>query len=386
MKILQALQQKSARILTKENASFSYPIAWQKKELSRFPEPVDDIERSYFQYRCQMRLAKRCAPTLLNAASLLLLPLFQLKLSRQEPVSAQQPTDAVFAYEGRPNILPNSLQQVFPRWVQCSDFQNCAALNANDIRFLRRLRYRYPFSFFFRFKCMLKIAMYRSMLDQYAPKAVIVSEEYSFTSSLLTAYCREQGVEHINVMHGEKGYYIRDSFFHFDRCYVWSEFYQRLFMQLRAEPSQFLTELPPALLPWTEMRVEKEVDYTYYLQAEYGTALRIIAAQLNRLRSSGCTVAVRLHPVYSDRKAVSQIFDGCIVEDPKKMPIETSILRTRHVIAKCSTVLLQAHINGVPIVIDDVSEPENFHKLQEMQYHILECEHFLLSELPEQER
>ena len=380
MNILQVLKQKSAGILVKENAPFSYAASWQQKELFRFPQPADDVERSYFQYCCQMHLAKSYAPALLNLAGLLLLPLFRLRSARQRTATPPQTADAVFAYGGRPDILPASLQQEFPDWVQCRDFQNHTALNAEDIQFLRKLRRRYPFSFFFRFKCMLKIAMYRPMIDTYAPKAIIVSEEYSFTSSFLTAYCHHLGIEHINVMHGEKLFYIRDSFFRFDRCYVWDESYRKLFCALRAEPAQFRVELPAAMQPWGKSDVEKSVDYTYYLQAEKPETLSAIADVLRTLRECGYTVAVRPHPIYSDKAAVEALFSFCLIEDKAEIDILTSVLRTRHAVSAYSTVLYQAYLNGVPAVIDDVSDPTQYEKLRETRYHMLDVEHTLLSE------
>lgn len=385
MKILQVLKQKSAGILTKENAPLSYPASWQQKELSRFPEPADDVERAYFQYCCQMHLAKSYAPALLNFAGLLLLPLFRLRFARQRTATPPQTADAVFAYGGRPDILPASLQQEFPGWVQCRDFQSHTALNQEDIRFLRKLRRRYPFSFFFRFKCMVKVAMYRPMINTYAPKAIIVSEEYSFTSSLLSAYCKSLGVEHINVMHGEKLYYIRDSFFHFDRCYVWDGFYRKLFCALRAEPAQFRVELPAAMQPWEKGDTPPEIDLTYYLQAESPAQLQRIAGVLHTLAQQGMVIAVRPHPLYSDRAAVEKLFSFCLIEDNAALDIRTSVLRTRRAASLYSTVLMQAHISGTVPVIDDLTSPEHFAQLQDLKYIMLDKPHQLLSEIVRKE-
>ena len=88
---------------------------------------------------------------------------------------------------------------------------------------------------------MVKLAMYRYQYEVYHPKAMIVDEEYSYTSSFLTEYCHRLGVEHIDIMHGEKLYFIRDTFFCFDRCYVWDGYYRDLFCQLRAEPTAELS-------------------------------------------------------------------------------------------------------------------------------------------------
>ena len=82
----------------------------------------------------------------------------------------------------------------------------------------------------------------------------------------------------------------------------------------------------------------------------------------------GKKVAVRPHPRYSDMKYVEEYFGELVIEDVKTLPIEKSILRTKTVIAVYSTVLNQAYSNGIPIVIDNISAPEKYKKLEELQY------------------
>ena len=228
---------------------------------------------------------------------------------------------------------------------------------------------------------MVKLAMYRYQYEVYHPKAMIVDEEYSYTSSFLTEYCHRLGVEHIDIMHGEKLYFIRDTFFCFDRCYVWDGYYRDLFCQLRAEPTQFRIELPPAMQPWDAQGVEKTVDYTYYLQVETPQMLEKIAESLQKLRKNGAKVAVRPHPLYSDMEIVRRLFPDFEIEANTEIGIETSILRTRHVVGLYSTVLYQAHINHVPVVVDDLTDPERFTQLAELKYMMLSLHHTLLSEI-----
>ena len=379
MSLLGHLKSVAETLTKKKSSEFSVPVAVQRDFLSAFPEPTDDLERSYNQYLCQMKLEGKGTAALYHLAGLVLLPVYQRRLLSAKAPDREPPCDAVFLYGGDADILPGSLQVEFPRLVHLQEFQSHFCLTAADKTILAELRKRYPMVFYFRLKCMLKLGMYRWFYETYHPRALIVSSEYSFTSSFLTAWCRQVGIEHINVMHGEKLFYIRDSFFRFDRCYIWSEFYRKLFSQLRAEPTQFHMEAPPCVQPWADRAVKKEVDYTYYLQVEDDATLRVIATQLSHLREKGCSVAVRPHPLYSDDAAVTRIFEGYLIEDPKTLPIRTSILRTQHVISKHSSVLLQAHTNGIPIVIDDVSMPKDFQRLRALQYQMLYEEHTLLS-------
>ena len=78
------------------------------------------------------------------------------------------------------------------------------------------------------------------IFNEYTPKDLYVSAEYSFTSSILTAYCERNRVRHINVMHGEKTFFIREAFSRFHIFYVWDDFYIKLFHQLRANRTEYV--------------------------------------------------------------------------------------------------------------------------------------------------
>lgn len=367
------------------NTLFDVPMARQKAILEGLPEPKDLLKRASAQYRCQMMLERPILRAGYQLAAMLLLPVYRRQLLRRPASRKEETADAVFAFGGPDTILPCSLRQEYPGIRQVRDFQNALFLTREDCSFLRELARRYPTAFYFRFKCMAKLAMYRSLYETYRPKAIIVSEEYSYTSSFLTEYCHRLGVEHINVMHGDKLYDIHDTFFCFDRCYIWDQFYRDLFCELRAEPTQFRMEMPPSMQPWDAQDVEKAVDYTYYLQAETSQMLEKIAKSLQTLQKSGAVVAVRPHPLYSDMETVRRLFSDFEIEETAEVGIETSILRTRHVIGLYSTVLYQAHINHVPVVIDDLTAPERFAQLKSLRYIMLDKPHGLLSALLQEE-
>ena len=384
MNLLQTLKSAVIRLNGLRDPLFAVPVARQKAFLESLPEPEDLLERSYAQYRCQMMMERPILRVMYQAASMLLLPVYRRQLLRRPAPQKMQAADAVFAYGSEDTILPESLRGEFAHICQVRDFQNELFLTGEDCSFLRELARRYPTAFYFRFKCMAKLAMYRSLYETYRPKAIIVSEEYSYTSSFLTEYCHRLGVEHINVMHGEKLYYIRDSFFHFDRCYIWDEYYRKLFCALRAEPTQFRVELPPSMQPWDSQGVEKAVDYTYYLQEEVvpGVYPRIAQA-LKTLQARGMVIAVRPHPRYTPPEAM-RFFQNFLLEDCS-ISIEQSILRTKCAVSLYSTVLLQASINGVEVVIDDLTAPERFAQLGSLRYIMLDKPHGLLSALLQEE-
>ena len=366
------------------NTLFDVPMARQKAFLESLPEPEDLLERSYAQYRCQMMLERPILRAGYQLAAMLLLPIYQRQLLRRPAPRKEQAADAVFAYDSEDTILPESLRGEFADICQVRDFQNALFLTGEDCSFLRELARRYPTAFYFRFKCMAKLAMYRSLYETYRPKAILVSEEYSYTSSFLSEYCHRLGVEHINVMHGDKLYDIHDTFFCFDRCYIWDQFYRDLFCELRAEPTQFRMEMPPSMQPWDAQDTPPEVDLTYYLQAEPTEQRMQIAAALHTLQARGMVIAVRPHPLYCD-DTLLEIFSGFTLEMPGNCSIEQSILRTKCAVSLYSTVLLQASINGVAVVIDDLTAPERFAQLKSLRYIMLDKPHGLLSALLQEE-
>lgn len=361
--------------------------AVQNKYLNSIKEPQDDIERSYFQYLCQegFPVKSRWLPLKRWLSGLLVRGLL-LRTGPERTGSAQgsgQPV-AAFIHAGvTHSIIPASVQEEFR--IQDFPYFGKRRLTRRDRQFFRQTvwkRYRHAGDFCL--KLLLRMEMYSYVLSQGAFQAVITHSEYSYTSSFLTAYCRHLGVEHINVMHGDKFYYIRDSFFHFDRCYIWDEFYRKLFCALRAEPAQFRVELPPAMQPWERSDVPPAVDFTYYLQEESAPGLyRHIAECLRALQKRGAVVAVRPHPRYTPPEA-RECFRDFLWEDPS-IGIEQSILRTGCAVSLYSTVLLQAYVNGVEVVIDDLTAPERFAQLQTLHYIMLDKPHRLLSELVHEE-
>lgn len=280
------------------------------------------------------------------------------------------------------DIIPDEL------YKQYSDILNLnkvgERINKSDKKIIKKLIIQYPLSFEFILKCLIKVRIYRWVIDSYSPEAIIVSEEYSYTSSFLTYFCRKNGITHINIMHGEKLFYIRDSFAEFDQFYVWDSYYENLFKRLRATPAQFIITVPRALI--LKGKYEKKYDYVYYLGGEVKEKLENILKLLLQLKSKGYNVAIRPHPRYSEVALVSKIFKGKIdIEDIKKVEIKESILRAKNIISLYSTVINQAVNSGIPVVIDDITDPEKYKLLYELEYRFVSDKDILLvSELIEQ--
>ena len=381
MNLLQILKKIATDRMVKTDALFTYPIEKQQLFLRTMPQPVSDLQRSYFQYKAQMKRIHRVDVLSQNLLSVFLIGYYWIKIkSNPELIQRDETgTDAVFFQNGiSDSIIPNSLREEFKSIKYCN-YEDALLLTKEDRRTVLSIWKTYPADFYFTFKLMIKIAGYRAQMIAKSPKAVIVSAEYSITSSFLTTYLEKQGIQHINVMHGEKLYTISDSYFRFSRCYVWNQHYIQLFNSLNADKNQYRIEIPPALL-FRGKKIEKKYFLKYYLADTNEEDMKKIAGFLRDFSQKGLHVAVRPHPRFTDMNLVKKIFVDIEIEE-SSVPIEPSILSTEYVTALFSTVLNQAYFNGVQIVIDDYTNKTKYEKLKELQYFIMEKEHKLLSEL-----
>lgn len=365
----------------RNNALFSYDVNKQKKYIAKLGNPRDEIERSYFQYKCQMQFNGKGITFLLNLVSLPMAMFYWIKYGKKVQIDKLERKELVFFRDGKPeNILPKSLRKRYQS-IESNPVEGII-LTIKDKNFIKKIIRRYPFSWQFILKCLIKIGRYSFAIEEYSPEAIVVCAEYSFTSSVLTAYCKQKKIKHIDVMHGEKMYYMRDSFFKFDECYIWNEYYEKVLTSMKAEKKQFIVEVPASLKFDGELNRTKIYDYTYYLGAESEEVLKKISEILNQL--CGKKIAIRPHPRYSNMEIVKKIFSFAIIEDVKKVSIEQSLLQTGAAISLYSTVLNQALCNSIPIIIDNMSNPGNFNKLKELGYVCLYKEHKLLSEILEE--
>lgn len=369
----------ASKIDSNQSNIFTYPVKKQQAYVAHFPEPKDGIERGYFQYRCQMKLMGQPLHFFTNLAALPL-SLYYLATYKSANVVPEQTADAVFFHDGKPfNIVPDSLQARYKNIVSLPT--DGKLLSKEDRRFLNAIFRKYSVSWMLWLKVIIKLAQYSHAITTYSPQAILSCNEYSYTAPILTEYCRTRGVKLINVMHGEKLYYMRDSFACYDEYYVWDQHYVDLLTELRAQKEQFRVELPASMRIPKQDDVRIQYDYTYYLQDESKDTLQVLAKALKSVHNQGMRISIRPHPRYSDIALVKELFDFANIEDHKAVTIEQSLLQTGAVISLYSTVLNQAVSNSIPIVIDDVSKGSAFEKLKELRYIGLSTEHKLLSEI-----
>lgn len=379
MSILQIMNKLADKLAKSNNGVFNVPVAYQKEYLNTLKTPKNDFDRSYNQYLCQMRLNSRWVSLGLNIVSIPMILFYLVKPNNSNAgISCKK---NVFFCDGKPNnIIPKELSILLGDYITINEKKE--ALQKSDFAFFLEILRKHPFSFHFLLKCLLKIRFYSFQIQKYHPDIIVVCNEYSFTSSVMTEYCNRNGIQHINVMHGEKLFYMRDSFFHFNRCYVWDQVYAELFVALRADKEQFVIATPESFDFSKFDQIEIKYDYTYYLGYESGDTLQKIIFAMKTLRRKNYYVNIRPHPRYTDLNELRMYCGGDIdIENTHAVLIEESIMRSRSVISAYSTVLNQAYHNGRNVVIDDYSQPENYNKLFDLGYVMLEVKHEVLSEI-----
>lgn len=382
MTLFQTVKKIGTNRMMKTDALFEFSIDKQKKILRDLPEPKSALERSYFQYKCQIKRMKKIDVFLQNMGSVILLIyyLFSIKQSNSNSLDYKTLTKRVIFFKNglSDTIIPSSIKKEYTQIIQCN-YEDCFRLSTHDYRRIFKVLCQYPFSPMFTFKILIRMAAYRAQIDVFRPQAIMVSSEYSYVSSYMTEYLEDLGIEHINIMHGEKLFTISDAFVRFSRFYVWDEHYVKLFRKLRAGENQFVIERP-ACLEFAVSKVKKNIYLKYYLGDESEGDLKKIALILRQLKVLGKRVVIRPHPRFSDLQLVKQIFYDFEIENVKTN-IEKSVLETEYVVALFSTVLYQAYCNNVKFVIDDCTNSEKFIKLKRMDYICFDKKYMCLSQI-----
>lgn len=352
-----------------DKSFFDITVSEQKKYLDILGDPIDDFDRSYKQYCCQRYLSTKTKGVIFNICSTFLLPMLVLYyLIKGFKKCEVKHVDAVGEFKGMEEIIPDSISLEFEInndvWFEGAELRKC------DIKYVMKFVLHYFYAPYFLVKAIAKIARYSYTINHRTPRSIIVHDEYSYTSSILTHYCEFRNVEHINVMHGEKLFYIGNSFFRYNRMYIWGDHYKKLFMDLKADSKQFVIEIPKSF----RIDIEKEyageyyADYKYYLQIYDENQLRSIINSMNFAVSLGLIVKYRPHPRFSDIQLLEKLVPKESIEYPREVPIVNSIASSKYIVGSFSTVLNQAYYSGKDVIFDDVTYHKEYNKLKELRY------------------
>lgn len=341
----------------------------QIEYLNTLKEPIDDIDRSYNQFKGRHFFYHTFKEIGAEVISFFALPIYGIYclISYIFTPKRKDSYEAVGDFYRFEEVIPNSLRQEFQ--INNNVWNKGRMLSPADIIYLLRIFFRHPVPCFV-FKTAIKLSYYKYTIYCYSPKAIIVHNEASYAGSILTNYCNKIGIEHINVMHGEKLFYLGNVYFRYNRCYVWGEHYKQMFISLKAEPSQFRIEIPESFNINIEKNFRQEYysDYKYYLQIYDENQLKCIVKSLESICQQGETFKLRPHPRFSNIKLLEQIIDKSHIEYPREVPILESIASTKHVVGSYTTVLNQAYYANIDVIFDDVAYKDTFDKLGDLNY------------------
>lgn len=359
---------------------FDIPVEEQKKYLKKLGKAKNDIDRSYKQYLCQMLFVPNWKVYLFDIIAIFLFPIYLLVFLAKgwiiKPKFRYQ-VDCICEDRKMPEILPDTFRKEYH--ISFKEWGHRKYLCSKDVLFILKC-FIQTWSPYMVFKCAVKISEFSYMIHSYRPRAIQECGEYSFTSSLLTAYCNDYGVKHINVMHGEKLFYIRDAYFHYDETYIWHEHYKKLFLSMNAEPSQFIVDVPPSLkIDSSKYSKIAFADYKYYLAGFSEEQIKGVVDSMTFARKEGKRVVYRPHPRYSDLELLRKYVKEEYIEIPGNVDIITSIASADYIVGSFTTVLTQAFLSGKKILLDDMTFKDQYEKVKGMAYFLSSVDANVLS-------
>lgn len=371
--------QKELRDIT-NNGLFKMKYIDQKEYIEKLGAPKDIFQRSYFQYKSQMQFFPLYYRIIINVLSVFLTIYYFFK--RNSNIDKQSKYDAAFITSGvSKEIISNKLFIDSKNIVECSSTGKTMLSKADKEFIFNELIKKYWYSPYFCLKVIVKVSRYSYIFESHQVSRIITYLEFSFASSILTEYCRRKGIEHINVMHGEKLFNIRDSFVEFDKFYVWDEYYKKMFLDLKASENQFIIELPISITNLHLNPNKMMNNLTYYLGNETKEELATIKNNLKLLIKNYDKITVRYHPRYAEIEEIEKIFKDFNIENPEIVSLEESLNNCTYVVSLYSTVLFQAYVVGKDIIIDDISRPSKYKQLKNYKYIMIDKSHSNLSEL-----
>lgn len=357
------------RLAEGDKSYFDVSPVEQKAYLKKLGNAKNDLDRSYKQYKSQFYYKSTIKAILLHLTSIpLLIGLLPYYIIRGWFLKRGNTLEAISRIKETEHCEPDSLVNSLS--IDRTHWGEKGAICADDLLFTLGFSIRYIIHPYFVVKSLYKIAKYSGLIYRYRPSTIIVCDEFSFTSSLLTSLCERHGVTHIDVMHGEKLFDITDAYFRFHRCYVWDEHYRDLFIELNAEPNQFIIELP------LSMRFDKKkylcsdtyADYKYYLDSYDENEIKSIVESMKFIKTEGKTIKYRPHPHYSDLELLRKYVNEEEIEIPANVDILVSISNCQFVVGLHTTVLVQAFFNKQEVILDDVTYKDKYDKLADLRY------------------
>lgn len=378
----------------------------QKEMIDSFPEPKDDYDRVFYNYRCSKKGQKLITTVAFNLIGIAACPFLLLLYSINRIVMVfkekKEFCDAVIIEHTNRVGVKYSIEGRVPQQI-FEEFDNVKTLKTGTFPKISKgvigttplktwviFVAKHPLKGFLNLRVLINLMGIQRIIDIYEPKAIVISRaEWNGISSLTTYSCERQGVEYINLMHGEMLAENSSAFVRFSRFFIWDEDYIDVLGWSRCERSQFVVFTPEI---YTRDETPNKPPRYFLLYALTGNEktgkdenVELLKQELKLITETGRKCKVRPHPRWSDVKYLEEVFKetSIVLEDINTKTATESILESNYVASNYSTILSEAYYLGKKIVIDDVTNPALIEVLKERKYLMLKKEHILLSELKE---
>jgi len=255
-------------------------------------------------------------------------------------------------------------------------------LNFKDVGFILKILFACPrYLIYPELLCrvIIGIAQYSYVINQYHPEVISNFAEGSCWASVLTGYCRELGIKHINIMHGIRYFSSSKAFSEFDTFYVWGKYHLEQFKMMRVSAKNFIIsgnpihrrlrktalntipKQPPRLLIMCEFILLADRRFFF-----------LICDIINQIGSEWAIIC-RLH--YQDieysirfaKKLEYKLQRKVIIEHPCKVPFKDSIRRATIVVGSYTNALTDAWVAGKKCIYLHLPEEDRI-PLQEYHY------------------
>ena len=367
------------------------PYKQQMDFLKQFPDPKDDFERSFFKYKCFCEYCyykKKWILVAYNIGAMILLPSVykNLRKANREKHMIDK-VDAIIENVPRlPNVdvMPDELGERFKniKEVEDIDYSESLLFDTGE-NIYKELKNRYFFHFYFRMIVLQKLGQFSRYLKQYQPDAIVFySCEREFSGPLQALLCERCGAEYISFMHGDYLSTLSFAFQRYSKYYIWDKSYKKMFEDLKCDSPMFVYR-PKKLKGIAEAIKEENCNYfaTYYFSDETREEAVKIHEVFEKFEGYGLRTKVRPHPRFSDINMLHEVFHDIVIENPNNCGLGESITKSLYTVGLNTTVLSEAFFSGKKVVIDDVSNIEQYKGLKERGYVMMERPHLLLSEL-----
>lgn len=362
-----------------------------KAFLGSLKECQDPIDVAYNKYLCRMHLfskPKRLFMNLLGLGATVVELVYLLKSNRslkpkQEGVAVLEKSRAVPNFD---DVVPDQIYADYETVVVSENFNNKFGTLCKEAKklFWQCVK-RHPFSFFFNYFVYVELAAHSHFLLEYNPEATVVYvNERNVASAIITQLYEQGGRKFISFMHGEYLLQLIQGYMCFSQYYVWDDHYVDMFQNdLNCQIKEYRVYTPKKLQKkWDFTGIEPAYFCTYYFSGESLQTVLRLAEILSQLQAKGLKCKVRPHPRdVVHLQDILRTFQGIEIEDSRTVSLHDSFAQTEYVVGLISTVMSEAVAEGKKIVVDDMSDPEQFASLSARKAVVLTKEHILLSEL-----